>query len=129
MSQRGLSSLLSEDEFLVCYDYGMGGLWGVLIAPSQVAIRAKYPDLMIADWLPTWMDEAELATKRETPLWLDDEPPQGLLSALVADQNRDGARQDRRPVACDRITMNCDDAFRGEGDEGYPQWPPVTGSA
>jgi hypothetical protein len=62
---------------------------GRLIAPSEAAIRAKYPDLMIADSLPKWMDEAELATTRETPRWLDDEPPQGLLRALVADRERE----------------------------------------
>ena len=89
MSERALSGLLNEGEFLVCYDYGTGGLWGVLIAPSEAAIRVKYPDLIIADSLPKWMDEAELATRRETPFWLDDEPPQGLLRALVADRQRE----------------------------------------
>jgi hypothetical protein len=33
------------------------------------------------------MDEAELARMRETPLWLDEDPPQGLLRALVADRS------------------------------------------
>jgi hypothetical protein len=40
--------------------------WGVLIAPSVEAIRATYPELLIADSLPTWMDEDELARMRET---------------------------------------------------------------
>jgi hypothetical protein len=88
MSQRPTSQLLRAGEYLVCYDYGMGGLWGVLIAPSEAAIKAKYPELLISNSLPKWMDEDELATKRETPLWLEDEPPQGLLRALVADRNR-----------------------------------------
>jgi hypothetical protein len=34
MRERALSGLLNEGEFLVCYDYGIGGLWGILIAPS-----------------------------------------------------------------------------------------------
>lgn len=89
MSQRALSELLRAGEYLVSYDYGTGGLWGVLIAPSEAAIHNKYPELLIANSLPRWMDENELATKRETPLWLDDEPPQGLLRALVADRNRE----------------------------------------
>ena len=84
-----LSAVLRDGEFLVCYDYGMGGLWGVLIAPSESAIREKYPELLIAEGLPKWMDEAMLAEKREVPLWLDDEPPQGLLKALVSDRYRD----------------------------------------
>jgi len=42
---------------------------------------------LIVDSPPTWMDEAELARMRETPLWLDEDPPQGLLRALVADRS------------------------------------------
>jgi hypothetical protein len=78
-----------EQEFLVAYDYGMGGLWGVLIAPSRAAILAKYPELGIADGPPGWMDDARLAELRSAPLWLDDDPPQGLLRALVSDRARD----------------------------------------
>lgn len=89
MTGRLLTDLLSPGEHLVCYDYGMGGLWGVLIAPSEDAIRATYPELLIATSLPKWMDESVLAEKREAPLWLDDEPPEGLLHALIADRNRD----------------------------------------
>jgi hypothetical protein len=66
----------------------VSGLWGVLIAPSTDSIQAKYPELAIVESLPTWLEEAELARMRETPLWLDDEPPQGLLRALVADRER-----------------------------------------
>jgi hypothetical protein len=51
--------------------------------------KAKYPQLLIVDSPPTWMDEAELARMRETPLWLDEDPPQGLLRALVADRERE----------------------------------------
>jgi len=38
-----LSAVLREGEFLVGNDYRMGGLWGVLMAPSEEAIRAKCP--------------------------------------------------------------------------------------
>lgn len=89
MSERELSELLKPGEYLVCYDYGTGGLWGVLIAVSADAIRAKYPELGVADSVPAWMDEAALATKRATPLWLDEEPPQGFRRALVADRQRE----------------------------------------
>jgi hypothetical protein len=53
------------------------------IDPGQV------PQLLIVDSPPAWMDEAELARMRETPLWLDEDPPQGLLRALVADRERE----------------------------------------
>lgn len=89
MSGRGLSALLKAGEFLICYDYGTGGLWGILVAPSAAAIGAKYPELVIVYSLPEWMDEAQLATMRETPLWRDEEPRQGLLRALVADRQRE----------------------------------------
>jgi hypothetical protein len=49
-----------------------------LCPPSWASIQAKYPQLLIVDSPPTWMDEAELARMRETPLWLDEDPPQGL---------------------------------------------------
>ena len=32
---------MSDDEFLVRYEYGMGGPWAVLIEPSEAAIRSK----------------------------------------------------------------------------------------
>jgi hypothetical protein len=82
--------LLKLGEYLVCYDMPrMSGLWSVLIAPSRASIELKYPELTVVETLPTWMDEAELARMRETPLWLDDNPPQGLLRALVADRERE----------------------------------------
>jgi len=84
-----LSDLLRPGEFLVAYDYGMGGLWGVLIAPSAAAITAKFPELSIADALPPWMTDADLERHREAPLWLDDEPSQGLLNVVIADRERD----------------------------------------
>jgi hypothetical protein len=90
MSERATSELLKPGEYLVCYDMPrMSGLWGVLIAPSVSSILVKYPELTVVESLPAWMDEAELARKRESPLWLDDDPPQGLLHALVADRQRE----------------------------------------
>ena len=72
-----------DREFLVAYDYGMGGLWAVLIAPSQEAIEAKYPELGVAPDRPHWMDDQRYEKLRSEPLWLDD-PPSGILVALVS---------------------------------------------
>lgn len=77
-----------DREFFVAYDYGMGGLWGVLMASSREAILGKYPELGIVDERPLWLDDENLARMRSEPLWLDDDPPQGLLKALVADRDR-----------------------------------------
>lgn len=67
----------------------MGGLWGVLMAPSKEVIRARYPELGIADEPPVWMTAERLKSLRGEPLWLDDEPPQGLLQVLLSDRARD----------------------------------------
>ena len=75
-----------DEPFLVVYDYGMGGLWGVLMAPSAAAIKVKYPELGIASGPPPWMSRERFEALSEDPLWLDDEPPQGLLRALVSDR-------------------------------------------
>jgi hypothetical protein len=78
-----------DEPFLVCYDYGMRGLWGVLMAPSDVAIKVKYPELVIANGPPPWMSREQFHGMEEEPLWLDDDPPQGLLAALVSDRGSD----------------------------------------
>jgi hypothetical protein len=79
---------VEDQEWLIAYDYGMGGLWGVMIAPSAEAIRAKYPELSVVDERPRWMTEERYAKLRSDPLWLDDEVPTGLLKAAVADRDR-----------------------------------------
>jgi hypothetical protein len=87
MTERAVAEVLRAGEYLVCYDLPrMSGLWGVLIAPSMASIQVKYPELAVVESMPSWMDEAELARMRETPLWLDDDPPQGLLHALMTDR-------------------------------------------
>ncbi len=78
-----------DEPFLVCYDYGMGGPWGVLMAPSVAIIQLKYPELHVAEEPPAWMSQEEFQALGEGPLWLDDEPPQGLLRALVSDRIHD----------------------------------------
>lgn len=89
MTDHGPSGLLKPGEYLVCYDMPrMSGLWGVLIAPSVEAIQATYPELAVAAALPAWMDRDRVTEMRETPLWLDEEPPQGLLQVLIADRHR-----------------------------------------
>ncbi|WP_024285595.1 hypothetical protein [Cellulomonas sp. KRMCY2] len=88
MGAGDLDSVMQPGEFLVAYDYGMGGLWGVLVAPSREAILKKYPELGIADALPAWMNLERLERLRQDRLWLGEEPPQGLLKALVADRGK-----------------------------------------
>jgi len=36
-------------EFLIGYDYGMGGLWGIMIAASRAEILGVYPELHVLE--------------------------------------------------------------------------------
>jgi hypothetical protein len=66
-----------DREFLVAYDYGMGGLWGILMAPSAQAISARYPELIVVAERPEWMDDERYERLRGEPLWLDDDHQRG----------------------------------------------------
>jgi hypothetical protein len=50
---------VSDDtkRFLVCLDYGMGGIWRTVTAPRATLISALYPELDVIDPddLPKWM--------------------------------------------------------------------------
>jgi hypothetical protein len=41
--------------YLVCYDYGMGGLWWFIKAESADAIRHASPELSVFEEVPSWM--------------------------------------------------------------------------
>jgi hypothetical protein len=45
--------------FLVVYDYGQGGLWSYVSAPSKEAIQERFPELQVFDAEPDWMSEPE----------------------------------------------------------------------
>ena len=77
---------VSDREFLVAYDYGMGGLWGVIVAPSEDAILAKYPELQVVPERPEWMDDETFDRLHADLLCLDDAPT-GILRAVVADRH------------------------------------------
>lgn len=47
--------LPEPDLFLVCYDYGMGGLWWLVRAPDRAAILARRSDLHVLDERPPWI--------------------------------------------------------------------------
>src|SRR3954454_17201292 len=104
MVARDASSLLAANEYLVCYDMPrMSGLWGVLVAPSIAAMPSKYPELAVVECLPSWVGEAELRGMRETPLWLDDDPPRGSPCGGGAPLTR--ASSARRPLRGRRILL------------------------
>jgi hypothetical protein len=81
---------MDKQRFLVCYELPrMSGLWGVMDARSKAEIHALYPELAIVDERPDWMSDDDYRhTAKVSHLDIDD-PPSGLLNALVADRGRD----------------------------------------
>lgn len=74
--------------FLTCYDYGMGGVWLLLDAPSHDIAQQTYPDLVVFETRPDWMDaekEAEYRANCERIgfRWNVEEPPTGWLKNYV----------------------------------------------
>jgi hypothetical protein len=63
-------------EFLVCYDYGTGGLWWWITAPSADAIRASLQDVHVFNQPPDWWTEADDTRTRH--LTLTDESDKAL---------------------------------------------------
>ncbi|WP_407709779.1 hypothetical protein ACJJV6_01655 [Arthrobacter nitrophenolicus] len=39
---------MDKQRFLICYDYGVGGLWAFIYARSSEEILGKYPELYVA---------------------------------------------------------------------------------
>jgi hypothetical protein len=74
--------------FLVCYDYGGGGLWGTMMARSESEIRAVYPELVIVNERPKWMTEERYKQLCEEQLHDIDGAPWGILNALLADRRK-----------------------------------------
>jgi hypothetical protein len=73
-------------DFLVVYDYGMGGLWALVSAPSEAAIVEQYPEINVVTERPKWMDDKRFHGLDR--LALDDDPPQSILRVVVADRDR-----------------------------------------
>jgi hypothetical protein len=52
--------------FLACYDYGSGGVWLLLDAPSHAEAASSFPRLQVFETRPDWMSEAEESEYRES---------------------------------------------------------------
>lgn len=76
-------------EFLVAYDYGMGGLWGLVRAESADEIVRTYPELHVVHHPPAWLTDEKLAKMRATEgVMALDGPASGLLTVILADRTR-----------------------------------------
>jgi hypothetical protein len=76
-----------KSRFLVCYDYGMGGLWGVVHAQSKGEVLRRYPELVIVDERPEWMTE-ERFRQLESNAYDVEAAPRGMLEAVVAERDK-----------------------------------------
>jgi hypothetical protein len=80
---------VGKSTFLVCFDYGTGGIWGLVDALSADQIRALYPRLAVVDEDPPWLVEMtravfEASCGRNGNHWNVDVPP--LLWQRLFDQ-------------------------------------------
>ena len=83
-----LGDLRGLSLFLVCYDYGMGGLWGAFVAPNEEVIKAVYPELDVVHERPTWMTDEQFQRTCDTELHYVDETPWGMLNAVLDDRRK-----------------------------------------
>ena len=68
-------------KFLVVYDYGTGGLWAVLYAPSEAKILKEYPFLEIMPTRPDWMGDAQFdQIEKQSSFTLGEVPPDHWLN-------------------------------------------------
>ena len=92
--QDGPSYAAGKHPFLVCYDYGMGGLWGVMMARSEDEIRVKYPELVIVTERPPWMTDEIYQRTLDNETHDIDEAPWGMLNGLMAARHKRGSDAD-----------------------------------
>ena len=73
--------------YLVAYDYGMGGLWGVIVARSAEEILAQYPELSIVSDRPKWMSDDEYERIAADETHDIDGAPWGMLNAVIDERD------------------------------------------
>jgi hypothetical protein len=64
----------SEREFLVAYDYGMGGVWAFATAQSEADISEVFPELTIVAETPAWMTPEEERKIRSVSCFVVSDP-------------------------------------------------------
>ena len=67
--------------YLVCYDYGQGGVWFYVDADDPLELSRTYPELLVfhPDKPPWWNDEYEAAAGKNRG---DEEPFKSILEGL-----------------------------------------------
>jgi hypothetical protein len=78
--------------FLAVYDYGQGGVWLLLDAPSLEVARGAFPMLTVFEARPEWMsEECEASLRSDCQAkgfrWNALEAPSGWLLSCVAEKS------------------------------------------
>ena len=73
------SLMTIKNNFLVVYDYGMGGVWAIISARSKDEIAKKYPMLSIWEGRPDWITDEHYRKVTEARTFDIDEEPTGWL--------------------------------------------------
>jgi hypothetical protein len=71
-----------KSRYLVVYDYGMGGVWGYVLATSAEEIEARFSELQVIPEVPSWMSEDDRASLERTAQDID-EPGEGPLTSIL----------------------------------------------
>jgi hypothetical protein len=81
-----------KTEYLVVFDYGMGGLWAVIRARSKEEIVEKYPFLAVVEDRPKGLTEESLNRISSKHSFDIDDEPTGRLKMLKehAEQRNQG---------------------------------------
>ena len=74
--------MAAKRDFLVVYNYGMGGIWAVIQARSANVILQKYPSLKVETQRPNWMTNDHFDKIAAARTFDIDDPPTGWLLSL-----------------------------------------------
>lgn len=80
---------MNKRPVFICNDYGMGGVWAVVLANDPSDVKSKYPWLTTFETRPGWMSEEEYRAIASTQTFDIDEAPHGwLLTAALEHASR-----------------------------------------
>jgi hypothetical protein len=76
-----------KQRFLVVYDYGMGGIWGYVLASSADEIARRYPEVEVVEQEPRWISDADRAEFKRRVEDIDEPKPLSVLGAVLEARN------------------------------------------
>jgi len=74
--------------YLVCYDYGQGGLWAFVKGHSAQEISVRYPELMVFPEAPPFYNQSQLNIIADALTVDVDDEPTGWLKEMVEQRKK-----------------------------------------